>query len=181
VRSAQPQQRRMRQHKTEVSPHLTLWQSRNTSGIVTLLHCFERQKPIASDTMGKPEMYILNLERSTPSRFHPIVTALLLLLCLPIFIYQLAPTFTHATDDFMSALAMRLRGQTSRADFCTKEVGSAYCCGLFLDASPCVDECQKQHVDRIAFVLTKEYDECADICLAHYNASCPKADNGDAF
>jgi hypothetical protein len=131
--------------------------------------------------MGKPDMHILNFKRPTASRNHTIASALLLVLCIPVFMYNLVPTFTHATDDFISVLAMRLQGQASRADFCTNEVGSAYCCSLFLDASPCVDECQKQYVDRVAFMPTKEHAECAETCLAQYNTVCRRADNGNPF
>jgi hypothetical protein len=128
--------------------------------------------------MGKSDTHILNFKRPTPSRSHTIATALLLVLCIPTFVYHLVPAFIHTADDLTSTLVMRIRGHASRADFCTKEVGRVHCCGLFLDASPCVDECRKQFLDRVAFRITEEYDECADVCLSQYNASCSRADDG---
>jgi hypothetical protein len=131
--------------------------------------------------MSKSEMHILNFPTPATSRYRPIITTLLLVLCVPFFFYHLVPSFTHATDDFMSVLAMQLRGQASRADFCTSEVGSTHCCALFLDATPCVDECRKQHVNRVTFNLTKEYEECADQCMARYDNACQRAENGNPF
>jgi hypothetical protein len=128
-----------------------------------------------STAMGEHTMPVLNFpnHRSTLSRNHSIIASVLLVLCIPIFIYHLVPTFTHATDDFVTVITTKLRGQSSQ---CTSEVGSAYCCTLFLDATPCIDACRKQHVNRVTWVLTKEYDECADTCLAKYDASCKVAE-----
>lgn len=131
--------------------------------------------------MGKSEMHVLNFKTPARSRTRPILASILLVLCIPIFFYHLLPSFTNATDDFMSVLVMQLRGQTSRADFCTSQVGNTHCCALYLDANPCVDECRKQHVDKVTYMLTKEYDECSDKCLVRYNAACRPAENGNPF
>ncbi|KAH8722664.1 hypothetical protein GQ44DRAFT_563269, partial [Phaeosphaeriaceae sp. PMI808] len=104
----------------------------------------------------------------------PLLTSILLLLCIPIFVYHLVPSFTHATDNALNILATNLRGQTPQSSFCTSEVGDAHCCALFLHAMPCTDECRKQHVDRQTFAITKEYDECAEVCLAVYDGRCKK-------
>ncbi|KAF1918298.1 hypothetical protein BDU57DRAFT_537870 [Ampelomyces quisqualis] len=127
--------------------------------------------------MGKADTHILNFKTPAPSRTRPIVAAILLVLCIPIFFYHVLPGFTHATDDFLSLLTMQLRGHASRADFCTSEVGNTHCCSLVLDAAPCVDDCRKQHVDRVTYTLTKEYEECSDKCLAHYNSACQRAED----
>jgi hypothetical protein len=124
--------------------------------------------------MHKSEMRIVNLPSLASQRYRPVLITLLLLLCMLIFFYHLVPNFTRATDDFMLDLATRLRDQ----EFCTKEVGGARCCRLFLDAAPCVDECQKQHMNRMTFMLTKEYEVCADECLGMYNEACPRVGTG---
>ncbi|KAF2026436.1 hypothetical protein EK21DRAFT_74216 [Setomelanomma holmii] len=127
-------------------------------------------------------MRVLNFSTPQKSRYRPVITTFLLLLCIPIFFYHLVPSFTHATDDFMASITTRIRGQkTSRGEFCTKKIGDAQCCNLYLDASPCIDECRKQHVDRVSYILTKEYDQCADRCLATYNSVCQRADNGKSL
>jgi hypothetical protein len=131
--------------------------------------------------MDKSAMHVLSFSKPALSRYRPVITTLLIVLCIPLFFYHLVPTFTHATDGFMSVLVVRLRDQASRADFCTSEVGSAHCCGLFLDASPCTDDCRKQHVDKVTYALTQEYEDCADKCLAQYNTICKRADNGSPF
>ncbi|OAK95398.1 hypothetical protein IQ06DRAFT_352432 [Phaeosphaeriaceae sp. SRC1lsM3a] len=123
--------------------------------------------------MGKEqEMHYLNFpstpRKSTASRYKHILATFLLILCIPIAIYQLVPRFTHATDEIVDSLIEHIRGP----EMCTSEIGNAHCCALFLDAAPCVDECRKQHVDRVTYMLTKEYDECADTCLAGYNSEC---------
>jgi len=121
---------------------------------------------------SRSNMPVFHFSNPASSRYRPVITTLLLVVCIPIFFYHIVPTFTHTTDDFISVLAMRLRGPSSRAALCTSEVGSAYCCNLFLTASPCVDECRKQHLDRVTYVITEEYDVCADNCLAQYTAAC---------
>jgi hypothetical protein len=120
----------------------------------------------------KFDMHILHFSNPASSRHRPAIAILLLVLCIPTFFYHIVPTFTHTIDDFMSILAMRLRGPSSRAALCTSEVGSAHCCDLFLQASPCVDECRKQHLDRVTYMITEEYDVCADKCLVHYTTAC---------
>lgn len=128
--------------------------------------------------MGKDtEMQYLNFPARKSAAFRAsrtkhILATILLLLCIPIAIYQLVPRFTHATDQVVDALVDRIRG----ADLCTADVGDRHCCALFLAAAPCVDECRKTHVDRETWVVTKEYDECADVCLAAYTSQCqPRA------
>jgi hypothetical protein len=95
---------------------------------------------------------------TAPHRYRSIIISLLLLLCIPIFVYHIVPGFTRATDELLEDLATRIRGD----GFCTKEVGSRQCCALFLEAAPCVDECRKKYVDRETWMLTREYEECAE-------------------
>jgi hypothetical protein len=120
--------------------------------------------------MLKSEMRIHNFFSPSAQRYRVILVALLLVLCVPLFFYNLMPNFTRTTDEFILDLAMRIRGQ----DYCTKEIGGARCCRLFLDATPCVDECRKHHVNRVTFVLTREYEICADECLGRYDEACGK-------
>jgi hypothetical protein len=179
--SAQPQRRRIHQHKTAVSPHMTSELHPDALTYRKSTQPFSRTERDSEANMGKADAHVLKFKTSAPSRTRPILAAILLVLCVPIFFYHLVPSFTHATDDFLSVLTMQLRGQASRADFCTSEVGSTHCCSLFLDAAPCLDECRKQYVDKVAYMLTKEYDECSDKCLVHYNAACQRPDNGNPF
>jgi hypothetical protein len=125
--------------------------------------------------MSKSEMRMLNFPTRTASTSHyrRIFITLLFVLCIPIFFYQLVPSFTHASDAFIADLATRIRGQAS---FCTKDLGDAQCCALYLSAAPCVDECRKQHVSRVTYKLTLEYEECADICLVEFSGACGRAD-----
>jgi len=111
--------------------------------------------------------------RYTP-RYRAILPTLLILLCIPIFFYQLVPKYTHATDDFISSLTNTLRPQ-STSTFCTKEVGTPHCCAVYLAAAPCLDECRKQHMDRETLSVTAQYESCADECLAEYQDTCKKA------
>jgi hypothetical protein len=166
----------MRHNNPTVSPHLT------TSGQLpqqSLRRRISGRQPNKSarnrKMMGKNEMPVLNFPNrfTTHSRCQFISSTILLILCILAFFYHLVPTFTNATDDIMTSLTTRLRGQSSQ---CTSEVGSANCCTLFLDAAPCVDECRKTHVDRVTWMLTKEYDDCTDICLATYYGSCGRAE-----
>lgn len=131
--------------------------------------------------MSKPEMRVLHYRTPTTWPIRAVLASILMVLCLPIFFYRLVPSFTHATDDFMSSISTRILQQQVREGFCTSEIGSPQCCLIYLDAQPCLDECQKQHVDRVSFTLTKEYDECADQCLVKYNAQCQRAENGNPF
>jgi hypothetical protein len=120
--------------------------------------------------MLKSEMCAFNFPRPTTAtyRYRSIITSLLLLLCIPVFVYHIAPGFTSATDEFVEDLAARLRGE----GFCTKTVGSRRCCALFLEAAPCVDECRKNYVDRVTWTLTREYEECAERCERGYRRVC---------
>lgn len=106
------------------------------------------------------------------ARHRLILAALLSFLCIPIFFYHLVPSFTQASDQAVSSLAGNLLGQNWRGSFCTKEVGDARCCTIYLDAAPCIDECRQRHVSRVSYALTEEYDECADACLVKYNQAC---------
>lgn len=127
--------------------------------------------------MGKHEMRTLNFHsRATSSSHHrPILASILFVLCIPIFFYHLVPSCRSASDAFISDITTRIRSQTSKGSFCTQDIGDAQCCTLYIAAAPCVDECRKQHVDRATFTLTKEYEECADVCLAAYTAICRPA------
>lgn len=136
----------------------------------------KRKSPDRKDVGQQSDMRAL--PRYTP-RYRPIITALLFLLCVPVFFYHLVPSFTHTADNIISKLSSQILGQTSRSEFCTTEIGDAHCCMLYLDATPCVDECRKQHVDRETLALTLEYDQCADQCLMKYNDICKRAENGN--
>lgn len=163
----------MHQHKTPVLPILATERLPNTLKYRmsdTPLQTTERDS-LWRDK-GTSDMHVLPFNSPASSRYRPVITTLLLVLCIPIFFYHIVPTVTSTTDDFMYILATRLRGPSSRAALCTSEVGSAYCCDLFLNAAPCVDECRKQHLNRVTYVITKEYDVCADKCLASYTAAC---------
>jgi hypothetical protein len=103
-------------------------------------------------------------------RYRPFPTPLLIMLCIPIFFYQLVPSFTEATDNAVNTFASRFLYQP----LCTTDIGDAQCCNLYLDAVPCQDECRKQHVDRETLRLTWEYEACADECLARYNNACTR-------
>ncbi|KAH7092324.1 hypothetical protein FB567DRAFT_545488 [Paraphoma chrysanthemicola] len=156
------------------SPHLTLEHQANAFRLRDNYHERIRREKDWDQEMwiSKYDMHVLNFDTPQKSRYRSIITTVLLLLCIPFFFYHLAPSFTNASDELISSIATRLRGEPSRAEYCTKEVGDAQCCALYLDATPCIDECRKQHVDRVTFTLTKEYDECADTCLVAYSAAC---------
>ncbi|UPX17404.1 uncharacterized protein EKO05_0007763 [Ascochyta rabiei] len=110
--------------------------------------------------MFKSEMYILRRPRMTPSRSRTILATILLMICVPIFFYQLVPAFTRSVDSVIESVIVHLR-----ESHCTAEIGDGHCCALFMEATPCVEECRKKFVDRETFTLTLEYDECADTCL----------------
>ncbi|KAF2126733.1 hypothetical protein P153DRAFT_260463, partial [Dothidotthia symphoricarpi CBS 119687] len=93
-------------------------------------------------------------------------------ICTLLFFYHLVPRFTPTIDAMVAH--MLPSHSTSDAAFCTKDVGGAHCCGLYLAAAPCVDQCRKEHVDRVTLSLTQEYDECADVCMAGYEEGCGK-------
>jgi hypothetical protein len=177
VCSAQPQRAVNRANiHTAVFPHKTS----NATRLQTYIPSRTRQgrteeRDITATKMGKSEMRILNFPKpaASPSRYRRILVTLLFVLCIPIFFYQLVPSFTHASDAFIADLATRIRSQAS---FCTKDVGDAQCCALYLTAAPCVDECRKQHVNRVTYKLTLEYEECADRCLGEYNGACGRAE-----
>jgi hypothetical protein len=126
------------------------------------------------DTNPKPTERTIYTARPTTTRYtpryRPLLT-ILFLLCIPIFIYQLIPTFTHTTDTAIDALLSKIR---TPASFCTKDIGDAHCCELYLAAAPCQDECRNRHVDRETLVLTAQYDDCASGCLASYEKICGK-------
>jgi hypothetical protein len=166
----------MRHNNPTVSPHLTISGQLPHQSLRRRVSDRQSNKSARDrEMMGKNAMPVLNFPKrhATHSRCRFVTSAILLILCIPIFLYHLVPTFTHATDDIMITFTTRLRGQSSQ---CTSEVGSAFCCTLFLNAAPCVDECRKIHVDRVTWMLTKEYDECADTCLATYQGSCGTAE-----
>lgn len=110
--------------------------------------------------MPKREMYTFVRPYSTFSGSRSILVIFLFILCIPTFLYRLVPAFTRSTNVLIDSVVDHLR-----ASHCTSEIGDAHCCALFMEATPCVDECRKQFVDRETFTLTMEYDECADTCL----------------
>ncbi|KAF1936151.1 hypothetical protein EJ02DRAFT_359729 [Clathrospora elynae] len=107
-------------------------------------------------------------------RYHPLLTTILLLLCIPVFFYHLVPSFTSATHVFVFRIASNMH-PSSDSHLCTKEIGDAHCCGLFMDAEPCVDWCRQRFVDRETLRLTAEYETCADQCLSRYHDTCRTA------
>jgi hypothetical protein len=109
---------------------------------------------------------------TTSSRSRSIFIAILALLCIPVFLYQLFPSYTHTTEKLVGNVVSHFHHPVAESSSCTKEVGSPTCCAMFLDAAPCVDECRNTHVDRETLVLTYEYDECADVCLSAYTKTC---------
>lgn len=110
--------------------------------------------------MSKTEMFTVRRPYSPQSRSRSIVVILLFVLCVPIFLYQLVPWFTHSTDTLIAKVLAHFHEQPCMAD-----IGDAQCCSLFMKATPCVEQCRKQYVDRETFTLTLEYDACADTCL----------------
>ncbi|KAF1927609.1 uncharacterized protein M421DRAFT_171241 [Didymella exigua CBS 183.55] len=115
--------------------------------------------------MPKADMYTIIRPRSTRSRPRSVLVFLLFVLCVPIFLYQLVPTFTQSTDALIEKVIAHFREQP-----CTTDMGDAHCCALYMKATPCVEECRKQHVDRETFTLTLEYDECANTCLRSWES-----------
>lgn len=113
----------------------------------------------------------LNLQAT--ARNPPLLTTLLICLCILVFFYQLVPSFTEATDEIVGLVTDHFNLRPAGSDSCTKEVGSAQCCGLFLAAAPCLEQCRKLHIDRETLSLTLEYDECASQCLVEYHTTCP--------
>jgi hypothetical protein len=112
------------------------------------------------EEMSKPEMRLLTRTWLSRSYSRSILVIILSVLCIPVFFYQLVPSFTHSADDLIVEVITHFRGS-----HCTADIGDAQCCALFMEAAPCVDECRKQFVDRETFTLTLEYDQCADTCL----------------
>lgn len=111
---------------------------------------------------------------SSRNRRKRLFTALLIVLCVPIFFYNLAPRFSNT----INTLAPHLLTSTSKGSFCTKEIGGAQCCALYLAAAPCLDECRNQHVDRISLRLTMEYEVCEGQCLSEYGEVCGRGEDG---
>ncbi|EMD90653.1 hypothetical protein COCC4DRAFT_30039 [Bipolaris maydis ATCC 48331] len=107
--------------------------------------------------------------------YPPFLPTLLICCCILFFFYHLVPSFTTATDDIATLLVDNLNLRPSGSNACTKEIGTAQCCSLFLEATPCLDECRKLHVDRETLSLTLAYDNCASQCLAEYHSSCPSS------
>lgn len=105
-------------------------------------------------------MYTLSRLNQARSRSRSVLSIVLFILCVPIFLYQLVPAFTQSTDVLIERVAAHFQDSS-----CSSDVGDARCCVLFMEATPCVDECRKQFVDRETYTLTHEYDECADTCL----------------
>lgn len=107
-------------------------------------------------------------------RYRSLAIAILAILCIPIFLYQLLPSFLDTTDALVADAVSYLPRPIAGSNFCTKHVGTPACCKMYLDSAPCVDECRQTHVDRETLVLTLEYDECADTCLSSYVENCSK-------
>lgn len=110
--------------------------------------------------MLKTEMFKIVRPYRTQSRPRAILVILLFVLCVPVFLYQLVPAFTQSTDKLVDRLFAHFE-QSS----CTADIGDAQCCALFMKATPCVEECRKQFIDRETFTVTLEYDECANECM----------------
>ncbi|KAH7555580.1 hypothetical protein BM1_07203 [Bipolaris maydis] len=78
--------------------------------------------------------------------YPPFLPTLLICCCILFFFYHLVPSFTTATDDIATLLVDNLNLRPSGSNACTKEIGTAQCCSLFLEATPCLDECRKLHI-----------------------------------
>jgi hypothetical protein len=111
--------------------------------------------------MSKTDTYTFNRPCGTPSRRRSILIALLFILCVPVFLYQLVPAFTRSTD----AVIGKIVSHFHHGRPCTADIGDDFCCAIFMKASPCLDECRKQFIDRETFSPTIEYDQCSDKCL----------------
>lgn len=110
--------------------------------------------------MLKPTMYTKVRPYRNQSRLRSTIVILLFALCVPVFLYQLVPAFTQSTDRLVDQILAYFEENT-----CTADIGDGQCCVLFMKATPCVEECRKQFIDRQTFTVTREYDECADTCL----------------
>ena len=120
-------------------------------------------------TLGRTSSSTRLHRRYTP-RNRPVVTLILLVICVPTFLYHMLPSLTFAIEDLISShLSSAPRPGST---FCTKEVGNAECCAIYLAAQPCTDECRKLYVDRETMTLTAQYDDCVDQCLVRYNGVC---------
>jgi hypothetical protein len=121
------------------------------------------------------------MKTNTPATYTPtsrcrsLLITILVLLCIPVFLYQLVPSYTHAADGLVTDVVSHFHRPNAGSNLCTKEVGTPVCCAIYLAAAPCVDECRKVHVDRETLVLTQEYDECTDVCLSVYAERCSVA------
>jgi hypothetical protein len=105
-------------------------------------------------------------------RYRPLLTAFLLILFIPIAFYRLVPPFTRVTDNVFTSLTSSLSLLHQTSTHCTKDIGNAQCCITYLAATPCLDECRKQYVDRETLRLTEEYEGCAERCLGEYDNVC---------
>lgn len=129
------------------------------------IHTAKMILPLPSTTTTPPSRY----------RYKQIFITALFVLCIPLFIFHLVPRYTSTIDNLVTHI---LPSSSPLSDLeggiCTKAIGNAQCCALFLAASPCVDECQKTYVDRVTLRLTRGYKECADECLTEYDNTCTK-------
>jgi hypothetical protein len=105
-------------------------------------------------------------------RYRPLLTALLLILFIPRILYHLVLPFSRATDNALTSLTSSLSLLHQTSTHCTKDIGNAQCCATYLAATPCLDECRKQYVDRETLRLTEEYEGCAVRCLGEYDNVC---------
>ncbi|KAF2502187.1 hypothetical protein BU16DRAFT_554260 [Lophium mytilinum] len=100
----------------------------------------------------------------------------LLLLALTAILLHLSPPWLSNFWSIPSILD-RLTNMPQKAPappntFCSPKIPSGRCCTLLRDSEPCKQECRKKYVNRVTMVETKEFEECATVCLKTYREKC---------
>jgi hypothetical protein len=145
-----------------------------------------RLRSVRKDKMKEPEYQSIPSEKDEmrrktgkyKPRYRPLLTALLLILFIPSMLYHLVPPVSRATDNALTSLTSSLSLLHQTSTHCTKDIGNAQCCTTYLAATPCLDECRKQHVDRETLRLTEAYEGCAERCLGEYDDACTREKDG---
>ena len=104
-----------------------------------------------------------------PIRYRALLVIALSLLFLPLAIYQLVPSFTHATDNMIAQL---FGSSPPGGEFCTREIGNFACCTLYLEAMPCMEGCRHEYLNQETMELGEGYEGCEEGCLSGYNSTC---------
>ncbi|KAF2122883.1 hypothetical protein BDV96DRAFT_639440 [Lophiotrema nucula] len=111
-------------------------------------------------------------QRRKTTRPNKRVLLILLSIGLFAFFFHFLQYLSPTTDFLSSSIGSGLRKAFPKQSFCTEEIGSGICCELHVGAEPCLNECRNQFVDRETLTLTKEYEECSDMCLEVYDRTC---------